>query len=92
MILNSRSRRRWFGSLCLLASVGMLVVGETLLEERMSAVLSLLYWLVCLVFTLLAIGVALLDARVLRQEARDEHRALFESTLNKIERERADRN
>jgi len=92
MILNSRSRRRWFGTLCLLASVGMLVVGETLLEERMSAVLSLLYWLVCLVFTLLAIGAALLDARVLRQEARDEHRALFESTLSKIERERADRN
>lgn len=70
----------------------MLIAGETVLEERLSAVMFLFYWFVCLIFTLLAIFAALLDARILRQEARDQHRALFESTLTKIERERRDRN
>ena len=69
----------------------MLIVGATLLEERLSAPAFLLYWLACFGFTVLAICAALLDARILRQEARDAHRALFESTLEKIKREKADR-
>lgn len=85
MILDSKSRRRWFGFLCLLASIGMLVVGETALKDRLSALAFLLYWLGCFGFTVLAIFAALADARAVRQETRKQQRALFENTLGQIE-------
>ena len=86
MILNSKLRRRWFGFLCLLAAGGMLVAGETVLKDRLSQVAFILYWLACFGFTVLAIFAALADARALRQESRDQQRALLEDTLARIER------
>jgi 4-hydroxybenzoate polyprenyltransferase len=89
VILDSKSRRRWFGALCLLAAIGMLVAGETILKERLSQLAFVLYWLSCFGFTVLAIFTALADARALQQEGRDQQRALLESTLGKIERKKS---
>ena len=87
MALDATARRRWFGAVMLLAALAMLVCGETLLKERLSPIASLIFWLVCLVFTSLAIIVALLDARALQRRIRQEQRELFESTLKKIQAE-----
>ncbi|MCW5552635.1 MAG: hypothetical protein KIS67_10825 [Verrucomicrobiae bacterium] len=87
--LNAKSRRRLFGALCLLAAIVMLVAESTFLKHRLGDVALLVYWLVCFGFTFLAMGAAFLDALVLRHEARQQQRALFESTLRKIEEEKA---
>jgi len=87
-MFNVKTRRRWFGAFCLLAAIGMLVAGETVLKWHLTALGFVAYWLGCFVVTLLAVYAALLDARVVRQETQAEQRALFESTLQKIEEEK----
>jgi uncharacterized membrane protein len=81
------ARRRWFGALCLLAAITLLVVDEYVIRDRIGDLLKLAYWLVCLVFTMLAIVAAFLDIRALRRSTRDQQRALFENTLQKVSRE-----
>lgn len=88
MSLNAKARRRWFGALCLLTAVGMLVAGETVFKDRLSPVGFLLYWIGCFVVTALAATAALLDATRVRAESRHEQRALFEDTLRRIESEK----
>jgi len=50
-----------------------------------------LYWLVCVLLTGLAILIAYLDVRALRYRTRQEQRELFEATLKKIEAEAKER-
>jgi hypothetical protein len=88
MSLKAKARRRWFGGLSLLAAVGMLVAGETVLKGRLSPVAFLLYWAGCFIVTALAAMAALLDAARVRAESRQEQRVLFEETLRKIESEK----
>lgn len=88
MSLNAKVRRRWFGALCLLTAVGMLVSGETVFKGRLSPLGFLLYWTGCFVVTGLAALTALRDAACVRAESRLEKRALFEATLRKIESEK----
>jgi hypothetical protein len=88
---HNKTRRRWFGALCLLAALVMLAVGATLLDGRLSGVALLCYWLGCFVLTALAAGTALIDAARVRAEQREEQRALLESTLQQIEREKRSR-
>jgi hypothetical protein len=87
MGFDPTARRRWFGAIVLLAALGMVVCGETVLRDRMGPVATLLYWMGCLALTSLAILVALLDVRALRHRSRREERALFEATLKKIQSE-----
>ena len=87
--MNTKARRRWFGALCLLAAMAMLVAGETLLKGRLSALGFVAYWLVCFVVTVLAVYAALADARAVRQETQAEQRALLEATLQRIQEEKA---
>ena len=91
MALNSTARRRWFGVAVLAAALGMLVAGETVLQGRLGPVTFILYWLACMALTLLAVIVAFLDARALRQRSREEHTELFKSTLQSIEAEARNR-
>lgn len=91
MTANARSRRRWLGVLCLLAAMVMLVLGLTVIEARLSGVGLIAYWLGCFVLTALAAGVALLDAARVQAENRAEQRALIESTLHEIERQKQSR-
>jgi len=91
VIANAKSRRRWFGALCLLTALVMLVAGETLLSGKLGGVTLIGYWLGCFVLTAIAAGVALIDASRMRREQRDEHRALIESTLQAIEQQKRSR-
>lgn len=88
---NAKSRRRWFGGLCLLSALVMLVAGLTVIETHRSLVMFACYWAACLVLTALAAGTALFDASQVRAEQRAEQRALIESTLHEIEREKRSR-
>lgn len=84
MGLDATIRRRILGGVILVAALIMLVLGLTLLWGRLSNMAFLLYWLACIVLTGLAMAVALLDARALRERTRREERALLENTLKDI--------
>jgi protein-S-isoprenylcysteine O-methyltransferase Ste14 len=85
MGLDATSRRRWFGAIVLLAALLMLIAGETVLKQSLKDSWFLIYWLVCFVFTGLAIIVAFLDVRSLGQRVRQERHQLLETTLNQIQ-------
>jgi len=85
MGLDATSRRRWFGAIVLLAALLMLIAGETVLKQSLKDYWFLIYWLVCFVFTGLAIIVAFLDVRSLGQRVRQERHQLLETTLNQIQ-------
>ena len=80
--------RRWLGVFCLAVAAGMLIWGQTVLENHLRGLMFLIYWLVCFGFTIGAIVIALLDIRVLRRRTRDEQRKLVETTLEQVDRER----
>jgi membrane protein implicated in regulation of membrane protease activity len=85
MGLDVTVRRRLFGALMLLVALGMLIVGETLLKGRLQSLGFLIYWLLCLVFTGMAILVAYVDVLALQRKTKREARELLETTLGKIE-------
>lgn len=92
MTFNAKTRRRWFGALCLFAAVTMLVAGETALGERLDGIVFVVFWLVCFVFATLAMLAGILDARALRREACSAQRALLENALEAIQAEKDARN
>ena len=73
--------RRWVGLSFLTVAVGMLVAGLTVLENRLTRIDFLLYWLACFVFTGLAALTALWDASVVRRQSRREQQRLINETL-----------
>ena|SRR5579859_995747 len=85
MGLDAKGRRRVIGAVFLAAALGMLIAGQTVLKSSLRDVGFLVYWLLCFVFTGMAIVVAYLDARSLQQRTRREARDLIEHTLGKIE-------
>jgi hypothetical protein len=84
MARDVTARRRWFGALLLLAALGMLICGQTVLQGRLGNLAFIAYWLVCFAFTSLAILIAFVDARALRHRVRQQQRDLFEATLRDI--------
>jgi hypothetical protein len=66
------ARRRWFGLLFLILAGGMLIWGLTLLDRHLVGWGFVVYWLVCLLFTLAAMMVALIDWRAVRAARRAE--------------------
>ena len=66
----------------------MLIYGLTALEGKLSNHDFVSYWMVCLVFTVLAAWMALLDLRTIRYQSREAQRELIEQTLEEVERER----
>jgi hypothetical protein len=87
MALDPTARRRWLGAVTLIAALAMVLCGETVLRDRLGPLVTLMYWLVCLILTGLAVMIALLDVRALGRRTRQEQRALFEATLRKIQSE-----
>jgi hypothetical protein len=77
-------QRRCLGLLMLGCALGMLIAGLTILSGRLIGIGFILYWLVCLLFTALAMLVAIWDARALGLRTREEQRALLEDTFNDI--------
>jgi len=85
MALNATARRRWLGGVFLGGAVLMLVVGQTILQNRLRDLAFLGYWLVCFGLTGLAVTVAFLDARENRRRLRHERRDLLQTTLKDIQ-------
>jgi len=70
------SRLRWFGTFFLVVAAGLLIWGQTLLSPYLTGIWYLVYWLVCLIFTALAMITALLDMRAVRSRIREQHRQI----------------
>lgn len=90
MILDNKARRRWFGSVCLLAAFTMLVLGETALKGKLSPTGFVVYWMGCFGFTLLAVIAALFDIRSSRLQGRRAQQQLMRDTLERFERPKND--
>ena len=85
---SAKTRRRWFGALCLFGALALLLAGQTRPGGQLTGATFILYWLLCLVLTVLAMIAALVDVFALRRENRDHQRALIESTLEEIQTRR----
>lgn len=91
---NTRKhQRRIFGGVCLGGAMLLLILGQTVLKAWLAEALLVMlgYWLVCFILAAAAALVAIVDAARVRQETRAEQRALLESTLREIEREKQER-
>ncbi|MCU0770549.1 MAG: hypothetical protein MUE94_02100 [Verrucomicrobia bacterium] len=82
-------RRRWWGVVCLGGAILMVVWGNFFIPQSWPPEGQMVFWLICLGFTLAAILVACTDLVALRRQTRAERRALFEQTLHAIEEETA---
>jgi hypothetical protein len=63
-----------------------MICGMTLLGPHLSGLAFLSYWLVCLLFALLAMVLALADFRAIGREARQEQQALLQDAFSEFER------
>lgn len=70
---------------CLAVASGLLIWGQTVFAPYLKGVAFMLYWAICLLFTLGAIVIALIDIRVLRRRTRQERRELLQKTLAELE-------
>jgi hypothetical protein len=77
--------RRWLGILVLVAALGMLIAGETVLDNRLKGLGFLGYWFGCFILTALAIVIAFVDARAVRRQSRRQEKELLENALKEIE-------
>jgi membrane protein implicated in regulation of membrane protease activity len=72
----------------LIISVVMLILGETVLRSSLAKIPFLIYWMVCFVFTGLAIVFAFLDVAGVQRQAREQQRELLEKTIHEIARQK----
>jgi hypothetical protein len=86
MLTSLDARRRWFGALFLILSLGLLVWGTTLLSDYLlhRPILFVVYWACCALLTGLALINALLDMIIMRKRTRDEQIALAEKSFMEI--------
>ena len=78
--------RRWLGMFCLAVASGMLIWGHTILASHLKGLGFLIYWVVCFLFTIASIVIALLDVRAMLRNIRNERVALFRRALKDIKR------
>jgi hypothetical protein len=82
---DASGRRRWFGALILIVAMLMLVAGETVLKGRLTGLTFVVYWLACFGLTGMAMLVAILDLRAIRQRTQEEQRVFLEKAVKEIE-------
>jgi|SRR4051812_36776419 hypothetical protein len=85
---NTNIRYRKRGLTFLVASILMLVLGETALHQMLSKASFVIYWTVCFLVTGLAILFAVLDLAGMQRRARQEQRDLLEKTVRDIARQK----
>ena len=85
---NTGIRHRKRGMTFLIVSVVMLIAGETVLRSSLAKVPFILYWMVCFVFTFMAIVFAFLDVAGVQRQAREQQRELLEKTIHEIARQK----
>jgi hypothetical protein len=94
MTESPKNTRRRLGLLCLVGAIGLLIAGETVLQNWLKQIGLMgmtAYWLTCFGLTLVAALTAIRDAVRVRRETRAAQRELLEQTLQEVERERARR-
>lgn len=69
----------------------MLILGMTVLKNRLRLQTFLYYWLICMLVTGLTLVIALLDLRAVRLRSRCEQAELMNRTLLEIERTRKEK-
>ena len=62
----------------------MLILGETVLRQSLGKAAFVVYWMVCFVFTALAILFSFLDVAGVQRQARAQQRELLEKTIGEI--------
>ncbi|HXP60515.1 MAG TPA: hypothetical protein VN829_08495 [Dongiaceae bacterium] len=87
MPLDAAVRRRWFGALFVVLALAMLITGQTVLSGRLNPLAFMLYWLVCVGLTGLAMVLAIRDLRALQRRNLEEQRRLFQATLEQAANE-----
>lgn len=80
-------KRRWLGVVCLGIAILMVVWGQLFLPLTAPPLLLIAFWLVCMIFTVVAILMAFADLRALRNRTRAERQALFLETMHEIDKE-----
>lgn len=86
MLTAADALRRWLGMLCLALASGMLIWGQVVLAPYLKGVGFIIYWVICLLFTLAAIVIALLDIRAVRRRTQEERRELLKKTFDDLPR------
>jgi len=84
------ARRPWFGMFYLIVATGMLIWGQTFLKPHLVGAGFVIYWLVCMGFTGLAMLTALLDIWAVRRRTRDQQRDLLQQIFDENDSERED--
>jgi membrane-bound ClpP family serine protease len=72
-----RFRLHCAGAVLLGSSLTMIVLGLTVLADRMENIQFIRYWTWCFLLAILAIGVAVFDMLLVRRAARQTRRRLF---------------
>lgn len=88
MDTNAEIRRRKRGMIFLGIALFMLVLGETVLRHSLGKVPFVIYWMVCFIFTALAILFSFLDVAGVQRQARAQQRELLEKTIGEIVRQK----
>jgi len=88
MAVSAEKVRRWIGGGFLGAALAMVITGETVLKNRLQPTGFVFFWLGCLIFTGLAMIVAIIDFAAQQRRAQEEQRKLFETTLDDIARKK----
>ena len=65
MMNSADARRRWLGLFFLALASGMLIWGQTVLQDRLDGMTYLVYWAFCFLFTMAAVVVATLHGILL---------------------------
>lgn len=90
MLTSVDARRRWFGAFFLIIAGGLLLWGFTFLGPTLveNPLLFVVYWSVCLVFTLLSFCIALYDMMAIRRRVREEKRTALNRAFSEIDKEK----
>lgn len=75
---------------CLSIAAGMLIWGRTLLIAHLGGWVFDLYWVVCLLLSGAAVGLAAADIRCIRRQTRQDHEDLARQTFERIRRGKRD--
>lgn len=78
--------RRWSGGIYLAAAIIMLVLGATVLNNRLQGLFFIYYWLICALCTCLAFMIALLDLRAVRRRSQQAQNDLVRDVLTAVSR------
>ena len=75
---------RGISGFCLVAAIALLVLGETLLRNRLNGVKALLYWILPFLMAFIAMAATLLDFYCVRKKLRDTQMQIMEESFSNM--------